>query len=155
MHLKPPHDLRLVKRRQKMIVLVARPAELGADFELILLPALLSVALLSSEYPLSSEIVSGSSDELILPRVTRTGLASLSSWWSASIPSTARGILLSAQAYLWFVITWLTQILLIHKSLLCKLVCGSKSFCGLWFLFWRIKLGLGSATKYPGVTPGW
>ena len=82
MHLKPPHDLaaaRLVKRRQKMIVLMARPAELGADFELILLPALLSVALLSSEYPLSSEIVSGSSDELILPRVTRTGLASLSS----------------------------------------------------------------------------
>ena len=26
------------------------------------------------------------------------------------------------------------------------------NFCGLW-LFWRVKLGLGSATKYPGVTP--
>ena len=35
-------------------------------------------------------------------------------------------------------------------SLLCTEVV--LNFCGLW-LFWRVKLGLGSATKYPWATP--
>ena len=37
-------------------------------------------------------------------------------------------------------------------SLLCNELKWFLNFCGLW-LFWRVKLRLGSATKIPGVTP--